>query len=250
MRNPDLGSPITAYHVKQLLWIDILRVFLPILLVVLTPVFYGFWRTLYGYSNFGPAAAAVWGRNWFLIGGVLVIFLLFYTFNRLKKAHTWVQVYRWGLVFHFPPNRKRQIEWDDIYGLTSYSINKSFLGIGNKTSHHLILHTRRYPPISCHPAIRDLEGLKKTIKKQVYGRIRPKLMAAFKEGEILTFGEVSLSKKALFPPKQEIPWEYIEEITVQKGIFIVRLTAQKQLEIPIRRLTNLEILIHLIKTEI
>jgi hypothetical protein len=114
----------------------------------------------------------------------------------------------------------------------------------------LILHTRRYSPISCHPGIQDLEGLKKTIKKQVYGRIRPKLIAAFKTGEILPFGEISLSKKSLLLPRQEIPWEFIEGISVQKGVFVVKLTAQNQLEIPIRKLFNLEILIHLIKTEI
>jgi hypothetical protein len=102
MKKPDLGTPIISYYVKQLLWKDLLREFLPLLLAVLAPVFYGFWRTLYGYSNFGPAAAAVWGRNWFLLGGLLLIIVLFYTINRLKKAHTWVKVFRWGLIFHFP----------------------------------------------------------------------------------------------------------------------------------------------------
>ena len=74
MKKNDLGSPITKYHLKELGWKDLLRVFLPLLVIVLTPVGYGFWRTVYGYSSFGPAAAATWGRDWFLIGGVLVIF--------------------------------------------------------------------------------------------------------------------------------------------------------------------------------
>jgi hypothetical protein len=114
----------------------------------------------------------------------------------------------------------------------------------------LILHSRRYPPLQCHPDLHDREGLKKTIKKQVYPRLRPRLLQAFQGGKIIPFGEVTISKQKLSLPKQEIPWEYIDGITVQKGIFIVKLSAEKRIEIPIRKIQNIEILIHLIKTEI
>lgn len=250
MKKPDLGSPITKYHLKELRWSDLLRVFLPLFLIVLAPTIYGLWRTLYGFSSFGPAAAASWGRTWFLIGGILVLFLLFYSLNRLKKAHTWIEVYQWGLYFHYPLGRKKLVNWEDILGLTSYSVNRSFFGLGKNTDHRLVLHSRRFTPILCHPRIKGLGGLKKNIKKQVYERTQPKFLQAFKTGEIIPFGEVSLSKRSLFLPKQEIPWDYLEGISVQKGIFIIKLTDQNQIEIPIRRIQNLEILVHLIKTEI
>lgn len=250
MKKPDLGTPITRYNLKELRWKDLLREFLPRLILVLVPTLYGLWRTLYGYSNFGPAAAANWGRDWFLAGGGLLVLLLIYSFNRLKKAHTWVELYSWGLLFHFPPNRRRQIKWEDVTGLTSFSVTRTFLGIGKKTRQHLILHSRQSPSVACHPGIKDLEGLKKTIKRQVYGRLKPGLVNAFKQGKTLGFGEVSVSKKSLLLPKGEIPWEFVEGIDVQKGVFQINLSAQKRIEIPIRKLHNLEILIHLIRTEI
>jgi hypothetical protein len=250
MKKPELGTPITKYIIKDLRWRDLLRVFLPFLLVVLTPIAYGFWRTLYGFSSFGPAAAASWGRTWFLIGGVLVLFLLFYSLNRLKKAHTWIEMYRWGLFFHFPLGRKKILNWEDIFGLTSYSVTKSFFGLGKKTDQNLILHSRRFKPILCNPRLERIEGLKKNIKKQVYARVQPAFVQAFSTGEIIPFGEVSLSKRSLFLPKQEIPWEFLKGISVQKGIFIIKLTDQNQLEVPIRKIQNLEILVHLLKTEI
>ena len=249
-KRSELGTPITKYHLQELLWKDLLRVFTPLTFIVLAPVGYGLWRTLYGYSSFGPAAAASWGKTWFLIGGGLVIALLFYALSRLGKAHTWIEIYSWGLYLHFPPGRKRLLQWEDIQGITSYSINKRFLRIINRKKHYLSLHSRRYPPLQCHPDLDGREGLKKTIKKQVYTRLRPKLLNAFKTGQTIPFGEISISQEMLFLPKQEIPWDYIEGISVEKGILNINLSTQKELEIPIRKLQNLEILIHIIKTEI
>jgi hypothetical protein len=250
MKIPDLRSPITSHHLRELRWSDLLLVFLPLFLVVLAPIIYGFWRTLYGYSSFGPAAAASWGRTWFLIGGFLVFLLLLYSLSRLFKAHTWVEMYKWGLYFHFTLGRKRLLKWNDILGITSYSIDRSFFGIRNKTRHYLILHSSKFSPIACHPDFNDLEGLKKIIKKQVYKRLKPKFQQAFFNGEIIPFGDVSISKQSLFLPKLDIPWEFIEGIDVQKGIFIINLTPQNQIRIPIRKIMNIEILVHLIKTEI
>jgi hypothetical protein len=250
MKNIDLGSPIIKYQLKTLGWKDLLRVFLPLLIVVLAPTIYGFWRTIYGYSNYGPAAAAAWGRNWFLLGGILLVFLLLFTLVRLIKAHTWVEVYRWGITSQIPPGRKRFLSWEEIFGITSYAISKSFLGIKVKTKNYLLLHTRKHKPIKVHPGLKDQNSLKKTIKKQVYGRLKPKLMDAFSRGEILPFGDVSISKHSLFLTDKEIPWEFIDGIVVQKGKLIIKLSEQKNIEVPIRKIINLEILFHIIKTEI
>ena len=59
-----------------------------------------------------------------------------------------------------------------------------------------------------------------------------------------------MTKGALHLSKQDIPWDYVEGIAVDKGIFTLNLTTQKKIELPIRKIQNLEILIHLIKTEI
>lgn len=249
-KRSELGSPITRYSIQEIQWRDLWMVFLPLSLVALIPVGIGLWRTLYGYSNYGPAAAAAWGRNWFICSGIFTIILLLYTLRRLTRAHTWLEVYTWGLYLHYPPGRKRMLKWEDITGITSYSITKRFLRVIRRTKHYLILHSLRYSPLLCHPDFERREGLKKTIKKQVYKRLKPLLENEFKSGKIITFGEISIDKGAVNHKKQDIPWEYIEGITVEKGIFNLNLTTQKNIELPIRKIQNLEILIHLIKTEI
>ncbi len=250
MKESQPATPITKYHLQELSWRDLFRVFLPLILLVLAPLGYGLWRTLYGYSSFGPAAAAAWGTTWFYIAGVLVILLLLYTFRRLKRAHTWIDVYHWGLDFHFPPGRKRQLKWEEIMGITTYSINRSLFRLPKRKKQYTILYSKNYRPLQCHPGFKDQEGLKKIIKKHTYKHLQPKLSQAFIKGKTLPFGAVSISKEKLILPKTEVPWDYIEGISVENGIFIINLTAKNAIEIPIRKIVNLEILIHLIKTEI
>lgn len=250
MDNKNQQTPITRYHLQELAWRDFVRVFLPLIILVLLPLGYGLWRTLYGYSSFGPAAAAAWGTDWFFIAGILVIFLLLYTYKRLKKAHTWINVYAWGLIFHFPGGRKRTLKWDEIMGITSYSINKSLFRLAKRKKHFMILYSERYQPVLVHPDIKDNEGLRKIIKKHTYSNLQPALAQAFTKGKTLPFGEISISRDKIILPKTEVPWSYIEGISVEKGVFIISLTEKNTIEIPIRKIVNLEILIHLIKTEI
>lgn len=250
MKGSRPKNPLTKYYLQELGWQDLLKVFLPLIILVLTPFGYGFWRTLYGYSSFGPAAAAQWGRTWFLISGGLVILLLLYSLRRIKNNQTWVKIFPWGVQLNSPPGRKRALKWEEIQGITSYSVSRSFLRLFKKTKQYLILYSEKYRPVYCHPDLKDREGLKKIIKKQVYQLLKPQLLQAFKNGKTIPFGSITISKEKLILPKVEIPWDYIEGISVQKGNFVINLTAKNSIEIPIRKIINLDILIHLIKTEI
>ena len=250
MNAAQQNHPLAEYYLQKLHWRDLLRVFLPLILLVLAPFGYGLWRTLYGYSSFGPAAAAAWGKTWFMASGTLVILLLLYSLRRLRRAHSWLKVFSWGIEYHQPLHQKKRLTWNDIQGITTYSISKSVLGLMRKTKHHLILYSAKSSPFHCHPELTEKPGLIKVIKQQVYAILKPKLTAVFKEGKTIPFGGVSISREQMTLPNNNIPWNFLEGISVEKGSFLVKLTAQNSIEVPIRNLINLEILIHLIKTEI
>ncbi len=250
MKAAQQSQPLAEYYLQELSWRDLFRVFLPLILLSLAPFGYGLWRTLYGYSSFGPAAAANWGTSWFILSAFLVIPLLLYALRRLRRAHTWIKIYPWGVEYHQPLRRKRKLAWEEIQGITTYSIHKSFLGLFSHTKHHFSLYSPAAPPFHCHPELTERAGLKKVIKQQTYQHIKPKLIKAFKDGKTIPFGGISISKEKLILPQVEVPWEFLDGISVQKGTFLIKLTAQNTLEVPIKNLINLEILIHLIKTEI
>jgi len=223
---------------------------LPLILLVLSPLIYGLWRTLYGYSSYGPAAALKWGRIWFYLSGILVIFLLLFTLRWLVRSHTWVRIYSWGIQYHLPLRRKKYLKWEEISGISTYSINKSFTPLINNTKHYLVLYSRKSRPFVCHPELTRRPGLVKVVKSQVYKILRPRLTQAFKEGRTIPFGGLSISNKKIILPALEIPWEFLGGISLEKGNFLIKLTAGNTVEIPIRNLINLDILVQLIKTEI
>lgn len=250
MKTSKKTLPLSEYRLQDLGWKAVFQVFFPLVLVVLSPLLYGLWRTLYGYSSYGPAAALSWGRTWFYISGFLVIILLLYTLRRLWRSHTWVRIYSWGIHYHLPLRRKKYLKWEEISGISIYSVNKSFTPLINNTKHFLVLYSRKYQPFVCPPQLSKRPGLVKVIKDQVYKKLQPRLTQAFKDGKTIPFGSISISKKKAILPSTEIPWEFLEGISLEKGNFQIKLTAGNTIEIPIRNLINLEILIQLIKTEI
>jgi hypothetical protein len=243
-------NPLSEYRLQDLGWKAIFQVFLPLILLVLAPLSYGLWRTLYGYSSFGPAAALKWGRLWFLISGILVIFLLLYTLRRLIRSHTWIRIYPWGIEYHLPLRRKKKLMWEEISGISTYSINKSFTPLINRKKHYLVIYSGKSRPFVCHPELSKQPGLIKVIKEQVYKLLKPKLTQAFLAGKTIPFGGLSISKTKAILPSTEIPWEFLAGISIEKGNFLIKLTAGNTIQIPIRNLINLEILVQLIKTEI
>jgi hypothetical protein len=243
-------TPLSEYRLQVLDWKAVFQVFLPLILLVLAPLTYGLWRTLYGYSSFGPAAALRWGRAWFIISGILLVFLLLYTLRRLIRSHTWVRIYPWGVQYHLPLRPKKNLAWEDISGISTYSISKSFTPLINKTKHYLVLYSGKSRPFVCHPELSKRPGLKRVIKEQVYKLLKPKLTQAFKAGRTIPFGGLSITKTKAILPSTEVPWEFLAGISIEKGNFLIKLTAGNTIQIPIRNLINLEILVQLIKTEI
>lgn len=250
MKKSKNVTPLAEYRLQDLGWKAFFQVFLPLILLVLSPLTYGLWRTLYGYSSFGPAAALRWGKIWFYLSGILVIFLLIYTLRRLIRSHTWVRIYPWGIQYHLPLRRKKYLKWEEISGISTYSINKSFTPLINRTKHYLVLYSGKSRPFVCHPELTKRPGLIKVIKEQVYKLLKPKLTQAFKAGKTIPFGGLSITQKKAILPSTEIPWEFLKGISIEKGNFLIKLTAGNTIHVPIRNLINLEILVQLIKTEI
>lgn len=246
----DLGPQITSLQVQPFRWRDLFLVFGPLVLLVLAPVGYGLFRTYYGYTNFGPAAARAWGRSWFWLAAGLLLLLLFYALRRLMRARYRVELHRNGLWIESPPGRKRSLTWDQIWGVTSFSSRKMFPFGKSKFHRHLILHHNQGKPIRVHKDLQKINGLMKTTKKEVFRRIQPKFLQALNDGKEVPFGAVSITKENLIYQKQVIPWEYIEEISVRHGILHVNLSWEHMLKIQVKKLQNIEVLIQFIESEI
>lgn len=245
-----LGTLVTTFHVQPLRWRDLGTTFLPLIVLVISPLGYGLWRTYYGYTNFGPAPARTWGRTYFFVSAFLVLGLLLYTLRRLIRAHRKVKVHTLGLKAHLPPGRQVTLRWEEIYQISSSSSQRSFLGLKSRPRHRLVLRGANGKQLTLDHRIRGLPDLIQIVKEQVHPLLLPQLKTAFHQGKLLDFGRLSLARKGLAIEDKILPWSYIKGIKAQEGFLKIILSPQKQIEIPLQDLYNLELLVKLLKEEI
>lgn len=249
-QDTSLGSLVTSFHVQPLAWRHVLLIFIPLCLVILSLVGYGYWRAIYGYTNYGPVASRAWGQPWFTAATGLTLPLLLYALRRIHRAKTRVDVHTQGLTVHRPPNRKTSLRWEDIGGLTTTSTKESFLGWKSNPRHKIVIHPKESPPIKLDRRINHLVDLATLLKKQVYPRVLPTYQESFRNGKRVHFGSLTLSKDHLSYGEKDVPWSYVEGITAKDGDLIIQLSPQKRLEIPANRIQNMELLVKFIKEEV
>ena len=249
-KNTRVGSPIATFHVQPLRWRDLLTTFLPLTLLVIAPLGYGLWRFLYGYTNYGPVAAWTWGIPWFLAAAVLLLILLLYALRRLLRSRRLVRVFKGGLWLDRPFRRPVKLRWRDIKGITAFSSQTAFLGWKSEPQPHLTIYPADQGPLKLDQRIKKLDDLTKIIKEHVYPGRYQTLKERFRRGDQLDFGQVTLSQEGLRLAEKELPWSYIKGITAKDGIFIVKLSPQVLVQVPIKEIQNIEVLIQLIKREV
>lgn len=249
-KSPAPGTLVTEFHVQPLRWRDLLTTFLPLILLVLGPLGYGLWRTYYGYTHFGPAAASTWGRTWFYLAGVLVILLLLYSLRRLIRAHRRVEVYTQGLKLYLPARRPLTIPWKNIAGVTTSTTRDAFLGWKSKPKHSLTISTVHHGTRKIDHRFKQVQDLIEIVKEQVYPLLLPPLKTAFHQGKTIPFGRIQLSRRGITVDQTKLPWSYIKGLTARDGQLIIKLSTQKERRIPVQDIQNIDLFIQLIKEEV
>ncbi|MEA2008550.1 MAG: DUF6585 family protein [Chloroflexota bacterium] len=249
-KNIPLGSLTTLHHAQPLRWRDLLTTFIPLGLLVLSPLGYGLWRSYYGYTHFGVAAAASWGLPWYILSAVGSIPYLLYTFRRLRRAHLWVAVHAQGIRIHRPPNRLKTFPWKQIEGLGIATTQKTFLLWHAKPRHSLTIYAINTPPIQLNDRLPNLPELIASAKAQVYPRLRAQLREAYQAGQTLYFGVLTISKRGLSHKETTFSWSDIDQVSVKKGRFQILSILGKKTRIPAKNILNIELLIELLEEEV
>jgi len=249
-KTPQFNSIVTSFHVQPLRWRHVVLIFLPLCLIILGLVGMGYRRAIYGYTNYGPAAARAWGQPWFQAALWTTLPVLLYALRRLHRSKFQVRVYKQGLIIHQPPGHKTKLRWEEITGLTKTSTKSIFLGWNSTPRHKLELHARQGKAIQLDSRFKHLPDLIQLMKKQIYPRLLPAYRSAFQHGKDLPFGTLAISREHLTYQDKQVPWAYIEGITAQNGNLIVHLGSQKEFKVPARHIQNMELLVKFIKEEV
>jgi len=242
-----LGALVTIYADRPLSWRDFWTRFLPGTLLAVLPLAYGLWRTWYGRSHFGPAAAAAWGRPWFLLSAAAVAPLAWWAYRRVRCAGRRIIIYQNGIRIQEKGRRDRAFLWRDLSGISVRQTRERFLWIRMRELYRVTLYPHIGPPVRLDPRIPNLAELAARVK----GKIYPGLLKAFRSqrqaGRNLYFGPISLTPSGLTLQGTAHPWAQVVRIDVRAGFLLVELRDQRTQKVSVAEIPNIELLIQLIQ---
>ncbi len=243
----DLGSLVSLHQgppVDRSYWMTAV---IPGLGIILGTLGYGFWRAYYGYTQFGPVAAQVWSRPWFLAAALAAALLLLSFSIRQRAARKFVVVYKNGVRLQLQANHARHFHWSQISGISIGTVRGHFLGLTTKIRYRLVIHPNVGRPVRIEGSLQNFAGLIDKIKEQFYPRRFSELQRPLRAGEWVYFGPLAVNQLALRVQEQLIAWEKIKRIAVDAGVLTVELKARKPMRVPTAQIQNLELLLKLIE---
>jgi hypothetical protein len=242
----NFGSLIAVYHDRQFYRADILILFLPGVLAILAPLFYGIYLAGRIYSHLGPTPVLPNTLPWFCLaatGWIIFGSLVVYRYTLSKK---YIALYQTGLVInsrvkHFYP-------WSQIKAIQSGTKKIYFLYFELKESFQCALILKKGKIIKISKSINNLPDLINNIKNIFYPIILPTLHDAFLKDKWLNFGSLKIQKRNLEFQSLKVPWNLVNQITISSGTLVIELSNHKTIQIPVCGIPNLELLLQIINS--
>jgi hypothetical protein len=248
----DIGPQITKYRGLQFRKFEVIFTFISLVFFFAIPFLVGFYRILYGYTQYGLVAARTWGLSWLFLSIFFLIVIGIHFLNRLAVTKLSISIHRYGMTVHRPLWKDRIIRWDQVTDL--YVVQERFSSIQPSFLTHTVICTADNKRLTLRESeVQNLLHLVTQIKSSVYIHLKPRLQESYRIGNVVYFGPLEVHKKYLslklrfigFAFKQ-VNWKDIEFVTIKSGHLLLKLHTHKQYRIRISRIPNLEILMFLI----
>lgn len=243
----SLGTLVATYRDRPLRWGDILLTFIPGGLAVLTPLMYGLLRKRYAQAYYGPIAAEIWSKPWFLWAEIALIAYLGLALRRLSRSRQVVAVHQKGITIRLHKKKQFRFLWSQLSGLACATVQPTFLGWALKPRHRVKIYPAHGNPISLNDRIPNISELVGRIKAKLYPRLLPNLRESFSKGQPLNFGPLTLQQNSLCLRDKAIPWDNVTSINVQGGRLMIESHTNRPVKIPTGQIPNIELLIQLLQ---
>ncbi|HLA98483.1 MAG TPA: DUF6585 family protein [Anaerolineales bacterium] len=243
--NPSLGKLVAIYRRRRLGWAAFCSLVLMGIAVVLAPLFYGFYRHYYGYTQHGPVAAAAWSRTWYLIALLgLVIFSIF-ILNILKKSRQFVALHTKGI--RIRASDTISIPWERIRGLSYSTVQPKFMNYHLKPCTRALLFLDNGAFIRLDQHIQEFGSLVDRIRKSLNPILNARIKENFNRGEWVSFGSIMVNQAGLRIDNLYTAWQDIHKISITSGFLVVELANQTEIRIPVVKISNLELMLQIVQ---
>lgn len=241
-----LGSFIAVYRDRQFCLTDIFLLFLPGILAILAPLFYGIYQAGRIYSRFGPTAMLPNTLFWFCLaatGGIIFGSLFVY---RLTLSKNYVALYQTGLLIN--NGVKRFYPWTQIKAIQSCKNKIYFVFFELKETYRCTLFLNNGKNLKISKSIKNFPDLIDNLKNNIYPIIKPDLNDMFIKGKWLNFGSLKIQKNSFKFQSLRAPWNLVNRITLSSGTLVIELSNHKTIHIPVCGIPNLELLLQIINS--
>jgi hypothetical protein len=253
LSNTEIGNQINKYRGSQLRKVEIFILLFSFLLLSLIPFFIGFYRSIYGYAQYGPTAAKSWGVFWFFLSIFFLIPIISYGLYRINRSQLLISLYTSGIKIRRLFRNELIILWDQVTDL--YVTQERAIANIRPSRTYCIIKTTDSKQVTLRSSeIDNLLELITQIKSFVYIHLYPGTLEAYRVGRALTFGPIEIHRKYIkikrfdiMPSSKQVCWKDVDYITIKSGYLILRLHNQKTYQIKVSKIPNIEILFRLIE---
>jgi hypothetical protein len=249
----DLGLQQNIYRGPQIRKYEIIILIFSFFVLSLIPFYIGLYKTLYGYAQFGPAAAGSWGVYWLYLSFIFFILILGFALYRLFLSKLCVSIHSSGIIITRALRKDRIVLWEQIAELY---VNQKRANSKGPTVHTdcLILTTDKRKFWLRTSVLKNSLELITRIKSAVYIHLYPSIIENYRKGKVLIFGPIEiqlryikLNRFSYISKTSQIAWKDIDFVTIKSGYLQVVLQNHKIYQVRIAKIPNTELLLRLIQ---
>lgn len=162
-------------------------------------------------------------------GGVLILLLftlfflaggLYYLLRPILFSDA-VYLYTNGFIYH-KKERYDVYRWSDLAEIWQQVTKRYYNGVYTGTTHKYTVHRKDGTQLILNDRFAKVEQLGNIISQQIYRNLFPVCLDAYRAGQVLTFGPVSISQQGVSNGKEWLPWQEVKDFSVNRGILTVK----------------------------
>ncbi|HID83764.1 MAG TPA: hypothetical protein EYP54_01350 [Anaerolineales bacterium] len=185
---------------------------------------YGLWRAYFGYTKYGPAAAALWPRPYLLASALGALLTLAYAFPRWRRARALWRLTPQGIS---PGPRQPIIPWKEVQGLvTDFAPHHQRL--------HLLTAKGRWQITPVPQAIRQALSY---LQVQLYPHLAARWRQTWEQGQAIPLGRWLAWPNGMQIGRRHIPWQEMQRLHLAQGHLVIEL-AHRSFRQPVHRVPN------------
>ncbi len=153
----------------------------------------------------------------FMGAPLLAIYIIYRSFKRLKGTQPVISLYQQGLI-----DCRKRTPKIIFYG----DIKKLLLSVAstNGILNYLItLETQNQGKIKIDEHVANVDRLRALLEEQIIQIQLPALIANYQQGNVIEFGQITVTQEGLLTRKRMLPWSEFESVDVKRSYNLVNL---------------------------